>query len=114
MTGKRKTVDPFADLSWADLNRWAGSKIVGRGRGYQNDGAVEDLARTPGGGLIAWVDGTRRYAVHVERDSRGELLSACTCPYEATCKHAAGRAGVPAVPGKGDTGAFGAQGRQAL
>jgi len=75
-------------LSWVDLNRWAGGKIVGRGRGYQNDGAVEDLARAPGGGLIAWVDGTRRYAVHVERDSQGGLLSACTCPYEGTCKHA--------------------------
>ena len=88
MANKGKGKDPFADVSWVDLNRWAGGKIVGRGKGYQNDGAVEDLARTAGGGLIAWVDGTRRYAVHVERDSQGGLLSACTCPYEGTCKHA--------------------------
>ena len=88
MAGKRKAADPFAGLSWADLNRWAGGKIVGRGRGYQRDGAVEALARTAGGGLIAWVDGTRRYATFVERDAGGELLSTCTCPYEGTCKHA--------------------------
>lgn len=88
MVKRRTSTDPFAELNWADLNRWAGGKIVGRGRGYQNDGAVKDLARAPGGGLIAWVDGTRRYAVHVERDSQGGLLSACTCPYEGACKHA--------------------------
>jgi len=88
MARKRKSTDPFADVSWVDLNRWAGGKIVGRGRGYQRDGAVEALARTAGGGLIAWVDGTRRYATLVERDAGGGLLARCTCPYEGTCKHA--------------------------
>ena len=88
MAEKRKMKDPFADLGWADLNRWAGGKIVGRGRGYQRDGAVEALARTSGGGLIAWVDGTRRYATLVERDAGGGLLSTCTCPFEGACKHA--------------------------
>jgi len=85
---KRKGTEPFADLTWVDLNRWAGGKIVGRGRGYQRDGAVEALAGTSGGGLIAWVDGTRRYATLVERDAGGGLLSTCTCPYEGACKHA--------------------------
>lgn len=88
MTEKRKKADPFADLAWADLNRWAGGKIVGRGREYQRDGSVVALARTSEGGLIAWVEGSERYATHVARDSGGKLRSACTCPYEGTCKHA--------------------------
>ena len=88
MTEKRKKADPFADLAWADLNRWAGGKIVGRGREYQRDGSVVALARTSEGGLIAWVEGSERYATHVVRDSGGKLRSACTCPYDGTCKHA--------------------------
>lgn len=88
MTEKRKKADPFADITLMDLNRWAGSKIVGRGRGYQRDGAVEALSRTPDGGLIAWVEGSMRYATHVVRDHGGKLRSACTCPFEDACKHA--------------------------
>jgi uncharacterized Zn finger protein len=40
------------------------------------------------GGLVAWVEGTRRYATLVERDAGGSLHSTCTCPYEGVCKHA--------------------------
>jgi uncharacterized Zn finger protein len=85
---KRTSTDPFAELNWADLNRWAGGKIVGRGKDYQRTDAVAGLARTPEGGLLAWVDGTRRYATFVERDARGNLSTMCTCPYEGVCKHA--------------------------
>jgi uncharacterized Zn finger protein len=48
---------------------------------------VSDLARTAECALIAWVDGTRRYATKVI-PSQGELSCECTCPYEHNCKHA--------------------------
>jgi hypothetical protein len=35
MAQKRTKTDPFADLTWDDLEAWAGSTIVSRGRGYQ-------------------------------------------------------------------------------
>jgi uncharacterized Zn finger protein len=87
MARKRKSTDPFADVSWVDLNRWAGGKIVGRGRSYQEDGLVYELC-TFQNGLLAWVEGTERYATYVERNSEGGLQSSCTCPYEGNCKHA--------------------------
>jgi len=87
MARKRKQTDPFEDLTWNDLTEWAGSKIVSRGKNYQRNGYVEDLARTSDGSLIAWVEGTERYATKVLFVD-GELESNCTCPYWDTCKHA--------------------------
>lgn len=87
MAKKQVKNNPFENLSWDDLEEWAGSKIAGRGRSYQCDGAVEKLARTPDGGLIAWVEGSERYATRMEFDA-GELVSDCTCPYGDVCKHA--------------------------
>ena len=80
--------DPFAKLTWDDLDEWAGSKIVQRGKGYQRSGAVKGLARTPEGWLVATVYGTDTYRTRVSM--RGDRLSAqCTCPYDwGTCKHA--------------------------
>ena len=87
-TKKQKPSDPFSKLTWEDLEEWAGNTIVGRGRPYQRNGAVENLGRTEGGTLAAWVRGTRRYATRVRLTERNGLESACTCPYWATCKHA--------------------------
>ena len=87
-TKKQKPSDPFSKLTWEDLEEWAGNVIVGRGRPYQRNGAVENLGRTEGGTLAAWVRGTRRYATRVRLTERNGLESACTCPYWATCKHA--------------------------
>ena len=87
-TKKQKPSDPFSKLTWEDLEEWAGAVIVGRGRPYQRNGAVENLARTEGGTLVAWVRGTRRYATQVRIEGKKSLESACTCPYWATCKHA--------------------------
>ena len=87
-TKKQKPSDPFSKLTWEDLEEWAGSVIVGRGRPYQKKGAVENLGRTEGGTLAAWVRGTRRYATRVRLTERNGLESACTCPYWDTCKHA--------------------------
>lgn len=45
--------DPFARLTWDDVEEWAGHGIVHRGRGYRRDGAVRDLGRTVDGALLA-------------------------------------------------------------
>jgi uncharacterized Zn finger protein len=77
----------FGDLTWDDLNRWAGSKIASRGRKYQQQGRVSELAQTEGGALVAWVSGSARYATKVEAGDDGMPSSICTCPYELNCKH---------------------------
>lgn len=87
-TKKQKPSDPFSKLTWEDLEEWAGPVIVGRGRPYQKKGAVENLARTEDGTLVAWVMGTQRYATQVRIEGKKSLESECTCPYWATCKHA--------------------------
>lgn len=87
MARKRKENDPFEGLTWNDLTAWAGDKIVSRGKSYQRSGYVKDLARTPDGSLVAWVEGTERYATRVFFED-DELESICSCPYWDTCKHA--------------------------
>jgi uncharacterized Zn finger protein len=86
---KRKTQqDRFANLTWGDFEAWAGGKIVSRGKSYQRQARVHQLAQTADGSLIAWVDGTQRYATRVVMDEDGLPESTCTCPYEFDCKHA--------------------------
>jgi uncharacterized Zn finger protein len=87
MPRKRKKSDPFRKLTWDDLEAWAGSRIVGRGRNYQHSGFVRGLTRTSDGGLLAWVEGTETYATRVDL-IEDELISDCTCPYWDDCKHA--------------------------
>jgi uncharacterized Zn finger protein len=87
MPRKRKKSVPFRKLTWDDLEAWAGSRIVGRGRNYQRSGFVRGLARTSDGGLLAWVEGTETYATRVDI-IEDELISDCTCPYWDDCKHA--------------------------
>jgi uncharacterized Zn finger protein len=71
--GDRK--NPWARLTWDDLDRWAGARSISRGRGYQR--AVSELAMSADGQLLAWVQGTHRYATTVEllpdatREGRG-------------------------------------------
>ena len=87
MPGKKTPADRYAALTRKDLNQWAGSRIVGRGRSYQQLGRVSSLAITDDGGLIAWVDGSDRYATMVAMDEGCLPKSICTCPYEEDCKH---------------------------
>ena len=87
MTRKRSKNDFFKELTWDDLREWAGSTIVSRGRNYHRNSQVEGLARTPSGGVVAWVHGAQRYATWVDFEE-GALVSVCSCPYGATCKHA--------------------------
>ena len=84
---KREQADAFADLTWDDLEQWAGGKIVARGQRYQEQGRVSELAVTSDGGLIAWVSGTQQYATKVVMDEEGLPDSICTCPYGVNCKH---------------------------
>jgi len=74
-------------LSWDDINIWAGGKIASRGRTYQRQGHVSGLAVADDGALVAWVEGTERYATRVTIGAEGQLESECTCPYALDCKH---------------------------
>jgi uncharacterized Zn finger protein len=87
MPKKKPKLDRFADLTWNDLDQWAGGKILSRGKSYQRQGRVRDLAVTEEHGLIAWVDGTKRYATKVVLEETGMPDAICTCPYEWNCKH---------------------------
>ncbi len=75
------------DLTWADLEAWAGTRIVSRGTSYQKSGTVRDLAVTREGNLLAWVRGSGNYAAKISLE-KGRLSSDCTCPYDGNCKHA--------------------------
>ncbi|MBI4685617.1 MAG: SWIM zinc finger domain-containing protein [Nitrospirae bacterium] len=83
----KRTQKDFQDISWFDLESWAGSRIVSRGKSYQRSKHVRDLAITESGEIIAWVKGSTTYATKVSLDKDG-LSSACTCPYSHACKHA--------------------------
>ncbi len=80
--------DHWAALTWDDLEQWAGSRSVSRGRSYQRGGRVRDLAVGDDGTLLATVQGTQRYAVRVALAGK-RPQSRCTCPVGANgCKHA--------------------------
>ncbi|NTU80641.1 MAG: hypothetical protein HGA45_14900, partial [Chloroflexales bacterium] len=79
------TGDPRIALS--QLRAWAGEAVFKRGQDYELRGRVRELAATPEGGLVAWVQGSERYATRVTLRA-DELASNCTCPYGGTCKHA--------------------------
>ncbi len=85
----------WSSVTWADLDDWAGSRAVSRGRAYQRRGAVSDLGISADGELVAWVVGTTRYATRVRCCSprapgrgAGRLESSCSCPVGVGCKHA--------------------------
>ncbi len=83
-----KKMNSFTGLTWNDIDDWAGNRIAARGRRYQKNGYVSDLAVTVDGDLIAWVDGTHRYATRVSMNEKSGLPdSVCSCPYKIDCKH---------------------------
>ena len=83
----KKKSDPFQEITWEDLEKWAGRKIVARGQNYQKRGYVEDLGKLGDGNIIASVQGTEYYATQVIL-AENKLSSQCTCPYGFHCKHA--------------------------
>lgn len=81
----------WSEITWEDLEAWADPGSLERGEGYFHGGNVRSLAITPGGELLAWVEGTERYAVQIAlapRDESPRLASLCTCPVGYACKHA--------------------------
>jgi len=87
MAKKKKQTDKFLNLSWDDLEKWAGSRIVNRGEKYQKQGRVSMLAVSGNNGLMAWVNGSEKYATKVVIQRDGLPESTCTCPYTFECKH---------------------------
>ena len=90
---KHSQTEGWATLSWDDLTEWAGARSVSRGRSYQSQGRVDDLAISEDGWLLATVIGGERYAVSVWCDQQkkkgGALYSRCTCPVGSSgCKDA--------------------------
>jgi len=74
-------------LTFAELEQWAGKKIVDRGRSYLK--RVAGLRRHGQGDLVAWVSGTEDYATLVRLDPEHRHSWYCTCPYDdGPCKHA--------------------------
>jgi uncharacterized Zn finger protein len=76
----------LATLTWDDIEIWAGAKVAAGGQEYFRRGLVTDLGMTDGGEIVAWVDGSERYATSVTIEG-GDLVSDCNCPFDSTCKH---------------------------
>lgn len=77
----------LSELSYGDLDQWAGEKINSRGKTYIKQ--VDGLCRTGQGELAAWVSGAEEYATLVRLDEEGDHDWFCTCPYDGSpCKHA--------------------------
>jgi len=86
-------MEKWASLTWDDLEEWAGSRSVSRGRSYREEGRVQKLAISNKGRLLATVEGGDRYVVSVwlefEEAEDTAIESECTCPVgESGCKHA--------------------------
>ena len=92
-TGHQSTRNYWASLTWDDVANWAGERSLSRGRTYQRQGRVYDLAVSDDGRLLATVLGADRYSVSVwwepDRNGANALSSRCICPVGANgCKHA--------------------------
>ena len=89
---KSMAANGWISLKWDALDRWAGSRSVQRGRAYQRQGRVNDLAIADDGRLLATVPGGDRYIVSVWLNAGTTKLdkieSHCTCPVGYNCKHA--------------------------
>jgi len=88
---KKRAARQWSSLSWDDLDRWAGSRSVGRGRSYQRGGRVANLVICEDQSLLATVQGSEPYVTSVRLVPHGDepLRSRCTCPVGFDgCKHA--------------------------
>lgn len=84
----------WAQVTWRDIEDWAGKRSTSRGRTYHRQNRVESLAITQDHRLLAKVAGSESYRTSVQlRDAREPdeplLDSICSCPVGAdACKHA--------------------------
>lgn len=88
MKSKTQPLPGLSGLTLDDLEDWAGETILSRGDKYQRQDRVKDLAITEDNGLIAWVQGSKRYATKVILDEDGRLTANCACLCDFVCKHA--------------------------
>lgn len=82
---KKISATNFVNLSWDDLEQWAGAAILERGKRYRR--RVRALAISDDNHLIATVNGTEQYITHVWLEA-GKPDCECSCPYWSDCKHA--------------------------
>jgi uncharacterized Zn finger protein len=92
-TASRTREDRWRNLTWDDLEAWAGGRSLERGPSYERSGRVKQLARSAEGVLLAWVHGGQRYVTQVTLTSApggdAALTSCCSCPVGSSgCKHA--------------------------
>ncbi|HEX5104829.1 MAG TPA: SWIM zinc finger family protein, partial [Pirellulaceae bacterium] len=79
----------WAQLTWDELETWAGSSSLKRGKRYASAGRVSDLTIAEDQSLHSKVRGTARYTVQVPAPRGGRLTdSSCSCPVGYRCKHA--------------------------
>ncbi len=88
----KQIISTWKKLTWDDLDEWAGSRSVTRGKSYQRQGRVQQLCVSKVGVLLAWVQGNKRYATSVlldmtKRKRSSRILSECSCPVGSACKH---------------------------
>ena len=76
----------FAALTWDDLENFAGTRSVKRGKGYVS--CVSGICVDGKGAVIASVQGREDYATKVWFGDDGKLHSDCSCPVGFACKHA--------------------------
>lgn len=86
MESEDRSMDPFRELTWGELTAWVGKSAVAAGRQLQQKGAVRQLAKTPRGGLLAWIQAEEVFATHVGFEN-GELFCRCACHGETACEH---------------------------
>lgn len=86
MPTENKAGNQFKELTWRDLQEWAGEKATAKGIKYQEEGRVEEIKSTSEGSLVARVEGTKEYFTEIFLKD-GKLSSICTCPVEYNCKH---------------------------
>ena len=55
MVQNTSKMDSFKELTWDDLQEWAGGRVLSRGQSYQRSHHVQELAQTKSGELIARV-----------------------------------------------------------
>ena len=78
-------IPSIASLGREDLEEWAGSAVVGRGKSYRR--RVHDLAVTEEDHLVANVMGGESYLTFVWMTGDAPDHQ-CSCPYAGPCKHA--------------------------
>ena len=77
----------LSELTFNDLQDWAGETILNRGRKYVS--RISQVWHADDNTLAAWVVGGDRYATSVRLGEVDGLEWFCTCPYSwGPCKHA--------------------------